>query len=169
MLLNGLLHLSAQHVSGIYMPIIMSPRLYLRYYRIWCVMPWLLVVGGQVQGSRLCARDEGSCSSIFPYPGRIACCPAPDCRPPATKSSHTMCGNNTSIVSGSWWWAYKCLKHVEHIISAINHSVASSFLLYASANTVRKLVLSAMTKTMLMRQVQSLLHDNFCRNLIACN
>jgi len=24
-------------------------------------MPWLLVVGGQVQGSRLCVRDEGSC------------------------------------------------------------------------------------------------------------
>jgi len=25
-------------------------------------MSWLLVVGGQVQGSRLCVRDEGSCS-----------------------------------------------------------------------------------------------------------
>jgi len=30
------------------------------FYRMWCVMPWLLVVGGQVQGSRLCVRDEGS-------------------------------------------------------------------------------------------------------------
>jgi len=55
MIPNGLLHLqSAQHVSGTYMPIINSSILYLCYYRIWCVMPWLLVVGGQVQGSRLC-------------------------------------------------------------------------------------------------------------------
>ena len=64
------------------------------YYRIWCVMPWLLVVGDQVQGSRLCVRDGGSCSSSFPHP---------------------------------WWWAYKCPKHVEQIVSAINHSVASSW------------------------------------------
>ena len=26
-------------------------------------MPWLLVVGGQVQGSRLCVRDKGSCAT----------------------------------------------------------------------------------------------------------
>jgi hypothetical protein len=64
MLLNGLLHLqSARHVSGTYMPIIRSSRLYLYCNGIWCVMPWLLVVGGQVQGSRLCVWDEGSCSS----------------------------------------------------------------------------------------------------------
>ena len=68
-----------------------------------------------------------SCSSSFPHPGRIACCPAPDRRPPATKALHTICGNNTSIVSSSWWWTYKCPKHVEQIISAINHSVASSW------------------------------------------
>jgi len=47
--------------------------------------------------------------------------------PPATKALHTTCGNNTSIVSSSWCWAYKCLKHVEQIISAINRSVASSW------------------------------------------
>ena len=29
-----------------------------------------LVAGGQVQGSRLCVRDEGSCSSSFRHPGR---------------------------------------------------------------------------------------------------
>jgi len=109
------------------MLIIRSSRLYLCYYRIWCVMPWLLVVGGQVQGGRLCALDEGSCSSNFPHPGRIACCPAPDSRPPATKALHTICGNNTSIVSSSWWWAYKCQKHFEQIISAIYHSIASSW------------------------------------------
>jgi hypothetical protein len=28
-------------------------------------MPWFLVVGGQVQGSRLRVRDEGSCSSLL--------------------------------------------------------------------------------------------------------
>ena len=66
------------------------PRLHVCCYRIWCIMPWLLVVGGQVQGSRLCVRYEGCCSS-------------------------------------SWWWAYKCPKHVEQIIIAINHSIASSW------------------------------------------
>jgi len=69
--------------QGTYMPIIRSSRLYLCYYHIWCVTPWLLVVG--------------------------------------------ICGNNTSIVSSSWWWAYKCPKHVEQITSAINHSVVSSW------------------------------------------
>jgi len=34
--------------------------------------------------------------------------------------------NNTSIVSSSWWWAYKCPKHVEQVISAIRHSIASN-------------------------------------------
>ena len=97
------------------------------YYRIWCVMPWLLVVGCQVQSSRLCVRDEESCSRCFPHPGRIACWPVPDRRPPITKALHAMCGNNTSIVSSSWWWAYKCRKHVEQITSAINHSVTSSW------------------------------------------
>ena len=46
-------------------------------------------------------RDEASCSSSFPHPGHIACCPAPDRRPPATKALHTICGNNSSIVSSS--------------------------------------------------------------------
>ena len=36
--------------------------------------------------------------------------------------------SNTSIVSSSWWLAFKCPKHVEQIISAVNHSVG--FLLY---------------------------------------
>ena len=77
-------------------------------------------------------RDEGSCSSNFPHPGRIACCPAPDRRPPATKELHTIYGNSTIIVSSSWWWAYKCPKRVEQIKSATKHSVASSwFFLYA--------------------------------------
>ena len=58
-----LLSQSAQHVSGTYTPIIRSWRLYLCYYRIWCGMPCLLVVGGQVQGSRLCVRDKRNCAT----------------------------------------------------------------------------------------------------------
>ena len=69
----------------------------------------------------------GRCSSSFRHPGRIDCCSAPDRRPPATKELHTICGNNTSIVSSSWWWEYKCPKHIEQITSAIGHSVASSW------------------------------------------
>ena len=40
---------------------------------------------------------------------------------------YAICGNKTSIVSSSQWWAYKCSKHVEQILSAIKHSVASSW------------------------------------------
>jgi hypothetical protein len=32
-----------------------------------------------------------------------------------------------SIVSSSWWWAYKCPKHVEQVTSSINHWVATSW------------------------------------------
>ena len=73
------------------------------------------------------------------HPGSIACCSAPKSRLPATKALHTICGNNTSIVSSSWWWVYKCRKHVEQIISAIKHSVTSSWFssvrLYYDART----------------------------------
>ena len=78
-----------------------------------------LVAGGRLLG----AGQQGWGKLLEQSP----CCPAPNSRPPATKALHTICGNNTSIVSSSWWWAYKCLKHVEQIISAINHSVASSW------------------------------------------
>ena len=66
------------------------------------------------------------CWWSVPHPGRIACCSTPNSRPPATKALHTTCGNNTSVVSSSWWWAYECPKHVEQILIAIKHSVASS-------------------------------------------
>ena len=66
-------------------------------------------------------------SHNFPHPGHIACCSTPNSRPPATKALQTICGNNTSIVSSSWWWAYKCPKHVEKITIVIKHSVASSW------------------------------------------
>ena len=100
-------------------------------------MPWLLVVGGQLQGSRLCVRGEGTAWAA----SLIACGPATDRRPPATKALHAICGNtcNTSIVSSSWWWAYKCPKHVEQITSVINVSVASSWFsslrIYSDART----------------------------------
>jgi hypothetical protein len=44
-------------------------------------MPWLLVVGGQEQGSRLCVRDEG----------RIACCPAYYRRPLVSVGGDVKC------------------------------------------------------------------------------
>ena len=46
------------------MATVRSTRLYVCYYRLWCAMPWLLVVGGQVQSSRLCFRDEGCCGRM---------------------------------------------------------------------------------------------------------
>ena len=84
-----------------------------------------LVAGGRRSGAgqQAMRQGEGSCSSSFPHPY----CPAPDLRPPATKALYTIWGNNTSIVSSSWWREYKCPKHVEQIITAINHSVASSW------------------------------------------
>ena len=70
---------------------------------------------------------------------RVACCSTPNSRPPATKTLHTICGNDTSIVSSSWWWACECPKHVEQIIIAIKHSEASSWFsslrLYYDART----------------------------------
>ena len=44
-------------------------------------------------------------SSNIPHPECIASCPAPDLQQPVTKASHTIGGNNTHIVSSSWWWA----------------------------------------------------------------
>ena len=83
-----------------------------------------LVAGGRRSGAG--QQDERNCSKSFPHTGRIACCSNPNSRPPATKALHTICGNNTSIVSSSWWWEYECPKHVEQIIIAIKYSVASS-------------------------------------------
>ena len=68
---------------------------------------WLLVVGGQVQDSRLCVQDEGYSSTesgYIPLPGRIACL---QCTWPPTTSNqalHTIGGSKTRIVSSSWWW-----------------------------------------------------------------
>jgi len=51
------------------MLIIRSSRLYLCYCRVWCVMPWLLVVGCYEQSSRLCVRDEGNCvTAVAQFP-----------------------------------------------------------------------------------------------------
>jgi hypothetical protein len=38
----------------------------------------------------------------------------------------------TSIVSGSWWWAYECPKHVEQFIRTINHQVSSSWFFFST-------------------------------------
>ena len=82
--------------------------LYVCYYRLWCAMPWLLVVEGQVRaaGYESGMKDVDRLqSSNIPHPGRIADWPVPDLRQPETKASHTISGNNTHIVSSSWWWA----------------------------------------------------------------
>jgi len=140
MLLNALLHLlSAQHVSGTYMPIIRSSRLDLCHCRIWCVMPWLLMVGGQVQDSRLCVRYEGSCrtASHIPEAQPAALHLTADHQQPRHYTPYAVV--TQVIVSSSWWWAYMCPKHVEQIISAIKHSVTSSWFsslrLYNDART----------------------------------
>jgi hypothetical protein len=100
------------------MPIVRSSRLYVCYYRLWCAVPWLLVVGGQMQGSR---RHQ---QSYIPHPGSIACCPVPDLRQPATKASHTIGGNNTYnlelLMMGiempeTRWAYYKCNKQFSGI------------------------------------------------------
>jgi len=82
--------------------------------------------------------DEGCCTTLscnIPLPGHIACCPAPDPRQPATKHC-TQQAVITCIVLSSWWWALKCLKHVQHIISAINHSVASSWFFFSTLSGI---------------------------------
>ena len=84
---------------------------------------WLLVVGDQVQDSRLWVQEEGCCSSLL------------SCNwPPTTinKALHTIGDNNIHIVSSSWWWAYKCPKRVERIVSAIKHSVTSSWFFFST-------------------------------------
>ena len=122
------------------------------YYRIWCVSLgcwWSAVrcrAAGYASGMKKAARAASLVPDAYPaallksnnspHPGRLACCPAHDHRPPATKALHTLCGNNTSIVSSSWWWAYKCPKHVEQIIIAIIQYHLVCFLLYAYTVTV---------------------------------
>jgi len=130
--LNGLLHLQyAQHVSGISMPIIRSSRLYVCYYHLWCAVlgcwlsgagqqamcpargmlhdsAWLLVDGHQVQDSRLCVRQEGCCmTAVVQHPSFWTHSLLPCTWRPTTsnKALHTIGGNNTHIVSSSWWWA----------------------------------------------------------------
>jgi hypothetical protein len=90
-----------------------------------------LVAGGGLLGVEQQAVCPG-CGKLcelhnFPHPGRIACCSTPNSRTPVTKASHTICGNKTSIVSSSCWWAYERPQHVEQILIAIKHSVASSW------------------------------------------
>ena len=96
--------------------------------RVVCVMPWLLVVCGQVLFEQ---HPSSRTHSLLPCTW-----------PPTTNNqgiTHTTHGNNTCIVSCSWRWAYKCPKHVEQITSEINHSVAStwfsSLLIYNDART----------------------------------
>jgi len=94
-------------------------HLYAHYQELETILVLCNALDG---GGRLFGAEQQAMFS-----GRIACCPAPNSRPRPTKALHTIRGNNTSIVSSSWWRAYKCPKHVEQIRSAIQHSVASSW------------------------------------------
>ena len=63
-----------------------------------------MVCNALIAGGRLLGAKQQAIRVVrlnFPQPGRIACCYTPNSRPPATKVSHTICGNNTSIVSSS--------------------------------------------------------------------
>ena len=105
------------------------------YKFIWPVVETILVLlphmlcNALVACGRLLGVEQQTIRPVweshnFPHTGRIVCCSTPNSRPPATKALHTKCGNNTSIVSSSWWWACEWPKHVEQIIIAIHHSVA---------------------------------------------
>jgi hypothetical protein len=59
-------------------------------YHMRRLTPWLLVVGGQVQGGWISVRAE-NCS---PQPEHLASHPPPDRRPPAAKVSDGACGNS---------------------------------------------------------------------------
>ena len=84
-------------------------------------------------GRRLCVKEEGCCTTVQ-HPSSWTHSLLPCSWPPTTSNqAHiTTGGSNTHIVPSSWWWAYKCLKHVEHIISAINHSVVSSWFSFST-------------------------------------
>jgi len=58
-----------------------------------------MVCNALVAGGRLLGGEQQAMH--FPYPGHIACCSAPNSRPPTTNALHTICDNNTSIVSSS--------------------------------------------------------------------
>jgi len=74
---------------------------------ILVLLPYM-VCNALVAGGRLLGAEQQAVSEVreieshnFPHPGRIACCFAPNSRPPATRALHTICGNNTSIFSSS--------------------------------------------------------------------
>ena len=80
-------------------------------YGVWCPGCWWSAVRCRAALYASGIREAARAASLIP--------------PPTTETLHTICDNNTSIVTSSWWWACKCPKHVEQIISAINHSVTS--------------------------------------------
>ena len=81
----------------------------------------------------------------------------------SNQALHTIGGNNTHIVSRSWWWAWRCPKHAEHIISAIKHSVISSWFFF-STQSERALLPSAPPphKYCLLWRFPSFAHFSFC-------
>ena len=65
-------------------------------YGVRCLGCWLLKVRCRTAGNASGMRDVARLkSSNVLHSGRIAGCPAPDLKQPATKASHTIGGNNT--------------------------------------------------------------------------
>ena len=105
-------------------------------FKTICVLLPPMVCSSLVAGCRRSgAGQQAMCpgwgmlhnSRVMQHPSLLSCTRPPT---PSNQTLHTIGGNNTHIVSSSWWCAWKCPKHVEHIISAINHSVASSWFFF---------------------------------------
>jgi hypothetical protein len=69
---------------------------------------WLFVVGGKMQGSRLCVQEVGCCTAwVVQHPSSwthsLLLCTWP--RTTSNQALNTIGGNNTHTVSSSWWWA----------------------------------------------------------------
>ena len=135
MSLNALLHLwYAQRVLGTSMPIIRSSRLYVCCYRLWCAVLGCWLSGLRCRAAGCQSRKKDTARLLVQHPSFWTDSRLPCTWPPTTSNQalHTISGNNTHIVSSSWWWAYKCPKHVELITSEINHSVASSWFFFST-------------------------------------
>ena len=121
------------------MHIIRSSRLYICYYRLWCAVLgcWLSGVRCRAAGYAPGKRDVARLA-VVQHPSSWTGSLVPCTWHPTTRNQalHTIDSNNTHIVSSSWWCAEKCPKHVEHIISAMNHSVASSWFFFFYAYCV---------------------------------
>ena len=93
-------------------------KCFITAYGVLCLVDGCRV---QMQDSRLCVQEEGCCTTAV-------------VQLPSSWILHAIGVNNKHIVSSSWWWSLCCPKYVEHILSAINHSMASSWFFFSTHN-----------------------------------